>query len=197
MLTLARALSRGQKPRIAVDLDGVLAETMTAWCKRANAQLGTRLKLDDLNTWASWTKFGITRDQFFRLLDEAWDEWQEVPPTESGLAEKVAKLQPFGSLDIVTGRSKQTVEGAKKWLAHHKIPYERFVRVPGMKDKVYLNYDVYIDDAPELMPLISRNPAMRGVLYERPWNRDVPDMARIFKVENWTQIPGIIQEVIG
>ncbi len=180
-----------------MDLDGVLAETMTAWCKRANEQLGTRLRLDDLDTWASWKKFGITRDQFFRLLDEAWDEWEEVPPTEPGLAEKVAKIQPLGSLDIVTGRSKGTVEGAKNWLAHHRIPYERFVRVPGMKDKVFLNYDVYIDDAPELMPLISRNPVMSGILYERPWNRDVPNLRRIFKVESWEQIPSVVLKIFA
>jgi uncharacterized HAD superfamily protein len=185
--------STGSRLRIAVDLDGVLAETMTAWCKRANEQLGTRLSLDDLDTWASWKKFGITRDQFFRLLDEAWDEWEEVPPTETDLASKVAKIHALGVLDIVTGRSKQTVEGAKNWLAREKIPYERFIRVPGIKDKVLLNYDVYIDDAPELMPLISRNPVMRGILYERPWNRDVANMRGVFKVENWEQIPKIIR----
>jgi len=196
VLTLVRALPLGSKLRIAVDLDGVLAETMTAWCKRANEQLGTRLKLSDLDTWASWAKFGITRDQFFRLLDEAWDKWEDVPPTESGLAEKVAKIQSLGSLDIVTGRSRQTVEGARNWLAYYKIPYERFVRVPGMKDKVYLNYDVYIDDAPELMPLISRNPVMSGILYERPWNRDVPDMRGVFKVESWTQIPKVLRGIV-
>lgn len=178
-----------------MDLDGVLAETMTAWCKRANEEFGTRLKLDDLNTWASWTKLGITKDQFYRVLDEAWDEWEEVPPTEPDLAKKVAETKSMGTLDIVTGRSKRTVEGAKKWLAHHKIPYERFVRVPGVKDKVFLNYDVYIDDAPELMPLISRNPIMSGILYERPWNRDVRDIPRVFKVENWTQIPKVIRGI--
>ncbi len=185
--------SSDSRLRIAVDLDGVLAETMTAWCKRANEQLGTRLSLDDLDTWASWKKFGITRDQFFRLLDEAWDEWEEVPPTEPDLAGKVAKIHALGALDIVTGRSKRTVAGAKNWLAREGIPYERFVRVPGIKDKVVLNYDVYIDDAPELMPLISRNPVMRGILYERPWNRDVADMRGVFKVENWEQIPKIIR----
>jgi uncharacterized HAD superfamily protein len=169
---------------------------MTAWCKRANAQLGTRLKLDDLDTWGSWVKFGISKDQFFKLLDEAWEEWEKVPPTEPGLAAKVAKLKPYGSLDIVTGRSSGTVEHAKNWLAHHKIPYERFVRVPGMRDKVFLNYDVYIDDAPELMPLISRNPVMRGILYERPWNRYVPDLARIAKVGSWSEIPKVLREII-
>jgi len=181
--------------KIAVDLDGVLAETMEAWCKRANDLLGTRLGLDDLDTWASWTKFGMNRDQFFELLDETWDDWGTIPPTEPNLAQKVAKLRPLGSLDVVTGRSRQTIDSAKSWLKHHLIPYDHFVRVPGMRDKVHLDYDVYIDDAPELMPLISRTVGKRGILYARPWNHDVPELPRVVKIKNWSQIPRAIQGI--
>jgi len=184
------------KPKIAVDLDGVLAETMEAWCRIVNERFGTRLKLDDLDTWTSWRKTGISKEQFFEILDETWDGWESIPPTEPGLAVKVAKVETLGSLDIVTGRSKQTVEHAKDWLAHHRIPYERFVRVRGWRDKVFLNYDVYIDDAPELMPLISRNPLMHGILYERPWNRDVVEMPRVFRVESWTRIPTVLKRIM-
>jgi 5'(3')-deoxyribonucleotidase len=182
--------------RIAVDLDGVLAETMEAWCKRVNELYGTRLTLEDLDTWTSWRKIGVTKDQFFQILDEVWDTWEDIPPTEPGLAKKVAKAEKFGNLDIVTGRSKKTVESAKLWLSHHKVPFERFVRVQGWRDKVFLNYDVYIDDAPELMPLISRNPAMRGILYERPWNREVGSIPRVYKVDSWTQIPNVLREIL-
>lgn len=184
-----------RRPRIAVDLDGVLAETMEAWCRIANERFGTRIRLDDLDTWTSWRKIGIAKDQFFEILDETWDTWEDIPPTEPNLAVKVAKVEKLGSLDIVTGRSRQTVEHAKDWLAHHKITYERFVRVRGWRDKVFLNYDVYIDDAPELMPLISRNPVMRGILYGRPWNKDVHDMPGVFKVESWEEIPGVLKQI--
>jgi len=194
MLDLSKA--RPPRLRIAVDLDGVLAETMTAWCQKANAELGTRLKLDDIDSWASWMKLGVTKDQFYRLLDSAWDDWENVPPTEAGLARKVAKLQSLGTVDIVTGRSRRTVDSARSWLEEHRIPFERFVRVPGVRDKVYLDYDVYIDDAPDLMPLISRNPVKHGILYERPWNKDMHDMPRIFKVEKWSGIPRIIRRII-
>jgi len=181
--------------RIAVDLDGVLAETMEAWCKRANEFLGTSFKLADLDTWASWRKLGITKEQFFQFLDEAWDDWESIPPTEPRLAEKVRKLARSGQIDVVTGRSKESVTASKSWLAEHKIPYQRFVRVPGWKDKILLNYDVYIDDAPELMPLISRNPKMSGILYTRPWNTNVPDIPRIFRVQNWTEIPKLVERI--
>ena len=169
---------------------------MTAWCEKANEELGTRLKLDDIDSWASWMKLGVTKDQFYRLLDSAWDDWENVPPTETGLAGKVARIQLLGTVDIVTGRSRRTVESARSWLRQHKIPFERFVRVPGVRDKVYLDYDVYIDDAPDLMQLISRNPSKHGILYERPWNRDMHEMPRIFKVEKWAEIPRILRGML-
>jgi hypothetical protein len=149
-----------------------------------------------LDTWASWRKFGIDKNQFFQLLDEAWDDWENIPPTEPNLAEKVSRIKSLGSLDVVTGRSKRTVESAKNWLKHHRIPYQRFIRVPGMRDKIHLNYDVYIDDAPELMPLISRNPDMVGILYQRPWNQNVPDMPKISKVKSWSEIPRTLRQTI-
>ncbi len=186
---------RAERLRIAVDLDGVLAETMEAWCKRANDFLGTSYTISDLDTWASWRKLGITRDQFFHFLDEAWEDWETIPPTEPRLAEKVRKTARSGQIDVVTGRSKESVRAAKHWLADQNIPYERFVRVPGWKDKIFLNYDVYIDDAPELMPLISRNPLMWGILYSRPWNKTVPELRQVFRVENWTEIPGLLKQI--
>jgi uncharacterized protein len=188
--------SSNHKLRIALDLDGVLAETMTAWCEKANQEFGTRLKLDDLDSWASWVKLGVSKDQFYRLLDDAWDDWEHVPPTEPGIAGKVAKIHGFGEVDIVTGRSRRTVEGARNWLSHYKVPYGRFVRVPGVKDKVLLDYDVYIDDAPDLMRLVSKNPVIRGVLYERPWNRDLPELRGVFRVKKWKDVPGVLREII-
>ena len=193
-------MRRPSRLRIAVDLDGVLAETMTAWCVLANQKFGTRLTIEDFEGWAfgkaSWRKFGISKGEFFILLDEAWDDWEKVPPTEAGLAAKVRTVETLGSLDIVTGHSRKTVPSAKRWLSHHKIPYERFIRVGGPRDKVLLNYDVYIDDAPDLMPLVSRNPAMKAILYERPWNRNVSTMRGVFKVKDWSQVPKVLTQIL-
>ena len=181
--------------RIAVDLDGVLAESMLVWCKRANEEFGTHLKMEDLDSWSSWKKFAISKDDFYRILDESWDEWQKIPPTEPELAEKVARIEKFGDLDIVTGRSKRTVDAARSWVDDQKVRYRRFVRVLGWRDKTLLNYDVYIDDAPDLMPLISRSLTSWGVLYERPWNKNVGDMPKVLKAKSWRQIPELLKRI--
>jgi 5'(3')-deoxyribonucleotidase len=181
--------------KIAVDLDGVLAESMLVWCQRANKEFGIRVKMEDLDGWSSWKKFSISRDDFYRILDESWDDWSEIPPTEPDIAEKVARIEKLGELDIVTGRSKRTVEAARSWVDNQKVRYRRFVRVLGWRDKILLDYDVYIDDAPDLMPLISHSPRAWGVLYERPWNRSVEAMPKVLKAKKWDQIPALLKRI--
>ena len=181
--------------KIALDLDGVLAETMDAWCRKANKEFGKALKLEDLTSWASWGIAGVSKDDFYRILDEVWDSWKEIPPTENNIGEKVSNIRSFGQVDIVTGRSIHTVEAVKKWLKHYMVDYDHFIRVRGWRDKVHLGYDVYIDDAPELMPLISRWPLSWGILYDRPWNRDVADLPKILKAKNWDDVPQLLKKV--
>jgi hypothetical protein len=151
--------------------------------------------MEDLDSWSSWKKSAISKDDFYRILDESWDDWEEIPPTEPGIAEKVARIQTFGEIDIVTGRSKETIEAARNWVDNQKVRYRRFVRVLGWRDKILLDYDVYIDDAPDLMPLISRSPIAWGILYERPWNRSVGDMPKVLKAKRWQQIPTLLRRI--
>ena len=181
--------------KIAVDLDGVLAESMLVWCDRANKEFGTNLSIKDLDSWSWWKRFPISKDDFYRILDESWDDWREIPPTEPEIAEKVARIEKFGDLDIVTGRSKRTVEAARSWVVNQKVRYRSFVRVLGWRDKILLDYDVYIDDAPDLMPLISHSPTAWGVLYERPWNRSVIDMPKVLKAKSWRQVPTLLKRI--
>ena len=183
------------KLKIAVDLDGVLAESMLVWCDRANKEFGTSLRMEDIDSWSWWKRIPISKDDFYRILDESWNEWRVIPPTEPEIAEKVARVQKFGDLDIVTGRSKRTVEAARSWVDSQKVRYGRFVRVLGWRDKILLDYDVYIDDAPDLMPLISRSPTAWGVLYERPWNKNVGEMPKVLKAKSWREVPTLLKKI--
>lgn len=181
--------------KIAVDLDGVLAESMTLWCEIANKEYGTHFKMEDLDSWSWWRKSPVSKDDFYRILDESWDYWEKIPPTEPDIARKVAKIEPFGDLDVVTGRSKRTVEAARSWIDGQKVRYRNFVRVLGWRDKILLDYDVYIDDAPDLMPLVSRSPTAWAVLYDRPWNRSVADLPKVLRTESWTRIPALLKQI--
>jgi 5'(3')-deoxyribonucleotidase len=181
--------------KIAVDLDGVLAESMTVWCEIANKEYGTSFKMEDLDSWSWWRKSPVSKDDFYRILDESWDYWEKIPPTEPDIARKVARIESFGDLDVVTGRSKRTVDAARDWIDSQKVRYRNFIRVLGWRDKILLDYDVYIDDAPDLMPLVSRSPTAWAVLYDRPWNRNVPDIPKVLRSKSWAEIPKLLKHI--
>jgi uncharacterized HAD superfamily protein len=181
--------------KIAVDLDGVLAEAMIGWCELYNRRHGQSLSLVDIRAWDVWKIVNIQRDEFFRILDDAWAQWERIPATEENVGEQVKLLRECGTVDVVTGRSAQTVASAKKWLKANSIPYDRFVRTESTLAKIRLDYDVFVDDSPTLMQLIASRSMALGILYTRPWNRDaqVPTVAR--RVAKWVEVPPIVRAV--
>ena len=184
-------------PHVAVDLDGVLADTMAACCKIINREHSTHFEVSSFVDWEAWKIANITKDEFFRSLDDAWLAWHEIPPTEERLAEKVGKLSEFSMVDVVTGRSSKTVASAKSWLKEQGIRFNSFVRTNSGMDKVKLDYDVYIDDSPELMSSLSLMSDCYGVLYTQPWNSKLPAMPRVYRVDSWSQIPERVRRTLS
>ncbi len=181
--------------RIAVDLDGVLANTMLAFCRILNKRYSTQFAVDSFIEWDVWQIARITKDEFFRTLDEAWFEWKSIPPIQENLGEMTRRIQEFGAVDIVTARSPETVEPAKAWLKQHGIRYDTFVSAPSTMSKAKLSYNVFIDDSPDLMSAVSSSGDRFGILYTQPWNRDAPSMPRILRVDNWGKIPEILSQI--
>jgi uncharacterized HAD superfamily protein len=150
-----------------------------------------------LERWKAWETLQITKDEFFRTLDEAWFDWRAIPPTEEHIDEKVGRLLEFGKVDIVTGRSLETVTAAKSWLKERAIRFNSFVRTEKGKDKAKLNYDVFVDDSPELMSQLSSGSRRHGILYTQPWNKEYPIRTHISRVNSWNQIPGVVQKIVN
>lgn len=181
--------------RIALDLDGVLAESMVVWCRKCTETFAKPIRLEDLTSWHSWKRVGINEEDFYRLLDEAWISWEEIPPTEPELAAKVDTISRYGVLDLVTGRSPQTVPYAKKWLQKYGIRVNSFVRVKSVSAKAKLSYDIFIDDSPSLMLDIASRLDGYGILYARPWNQDFKNVKRIMKVTSLSEVPQRLEEI--
>jgi uncharacterized HAD superfamily protein len=181
--------------RIAVDLDGVLAEAMIVWCDLYNKRYGGNIGLEDIRGWDVWKIVKISRRQFFSLLDSAWLDWEKMPPTEDDIGKQVRLLREFGTVDIVTGRSVRTVTQAKEWLKAHEVAYDRFVRTESTLAKINLSYDVFVDDSPELMQLIASRSTVLGIMYTRPWNRSVQIPTVVRRVARWVEVPPIVRAV--
>ena len=171
--------------RIALDVDGVLADVMRAWLGRTNPGRLVPITTDDMAEWDFWRRFNIGRRDFYAELDACWGEdWESIPPTEPDLAGAAASLCNLGDVDIVTARSASTDRYVRLWLDRHGICYERYVSVAAGPMKADLDgYDVFIDDSPINAEAFLRR-GRRMILYEQPWNASVRASPGIVRVRS-------------
>lgn len=177
--------------KIALDLDGVLADTMRVWVTLWNKKGKKKIRFEDITSWDFWKGLNITSDEFNLIFNTVWKFWDKIPPTEEMIDEKVRRLNKLGHVDIVTGRTLDTAEEAKMWLNSYDIEFRNFIIVPPEKGKWELNYDVFIDDAPNVaMGAIKMEKYV--LLYDRPWNRDVKPVGKIVRITSLSEAVDIL-----
>ncbi len=156
--------------KIALDVDGVLADVILSWIKQSNRHRD-RLTKEQITSWDFWRSHNINRYDFYKELSDCWKSWKTVPPTEKSLSRSTKRLSEFGQVDIVTAREKSTDEFVRQWLSLHDISYDSYVSVVDGTLKAGLDYDVFIDDSPlNATALAEKNRTV--LLYEQPWNAD-------------------------
>ena len=171
--------------RIALDVDGVLADIMVSWLEHNN-KIRTKILKHEITDWYFWKKLDINRYDFYAELNKCWQNWHDIPPTESELSDFTNEISKLGQVDIVTAREQSTDSFVKSWLDHHDIIYENYVSVASGIMKADLNYDVFIDDSPLNAMKISQN-KKRIFLYDQPWNQKVADKG-VHRVSSLFQI---------
>ena len=173
--------------KIALDVDGVLADIMASWLEHNN-KIRTEILRHEITAWDFWKKFDIDRYDFYAELNKCWENWPDIPPTEVELSDSTRHLSKMGQVDIVTARDPSTDSFVKEWLGNHNIAYENYVSVASGSMKADLNYDIFIDDSPLNAMKILQN-KKRIFLYDQPWNQKVMD-ERIHRVSSLFQIIG-------
>lgn len=159
--------------KIALDVEGTLADVHTPFIKKYNGKYGTNYTIEDIKNY-DLSGVEPSLEEFLEETTLQWKEdWRNIPPTERNLSGKIWELWNLDgvSIDIVTSR-KECEEEMEKWLHTEEIPYSDFLVE---SEKYKLGYDFYIDDNPGLAGKVGGL-----ILYHRPWNEDVDDR-RILK----------------
>ena len=71
--------------KIALDVDGVLADVITSWLNYSNT-IRPKISKHDITDWDFWKKFQINRYDFYAELSSCWKNWNSIPPTEENLS---------------------------------------------------------------------------------------------------------------
>ena len=170
--------------KIALDVDGVLADVIQSWLNYNNS-IRQEISKQEISEWDFWKKFKINRYDFYTELSSCWENWMSVPPTETNLSLTTKNLSKIGQVDIVTARERSTDSFVKNWLNHYDISYDNYVSVIDGPMKANLDYDVFIDDSPlNALKIIEQKKKI--ILYSQPWNQHILE-DQIHRVSNLSE----------
>ncbi len=180
--------------KIALDVDGVLADVIHSWILYNN-KIRSEIRKSEISEWDFWKNHNIQKFDFYNELSLCWKSWKDIPPTENNIAETTTKLSELGTVDIVTAREESTHDYVKNWLNLHGVIFRNYVGVMEGVAKAKLDYDIFIDDSP-LNAHSMLNEGKSVILYTQPWNTTFGDnrAKRIQKLKNAISIIGEISK---
>jgi uncharacterized HAD superfamily protein len=179
--------------KIALDVDGVLADIIFVWLDDYNKTHNKSITKEDTDQWDFWKNLGYDKYRFYEDLSRCWSRWEGVPPMEENLADASEKLNSVGTVDIVTARDAASTQYVKQWLIHHGIKYNDYVAVLSGRDKADLDYDVFIDDSPTYV-IDMASKGRHVLLYDQPWNQSVTD-SKIVRIKKLEEAVAIISDM--
>jgi len=179
---------------IALDIDGVLADTRAAHKRELERELG--VTLTDGGDYAS---FGFTHSDagvMARLREVALTAWQRptvfvdgAVPIEGAQAAARQFHQRGLLAGYVTRRHPDLRPGTQAWLRAHGFPAAPLHHMVGDTDSkaayvFRLGADVMIEDSPREALLLAED-GVRVVLLDRPYNREMPPHPNIKRAVGW------------
>lgn len=139
--------------RIALDVDGTLADTWGAVIERGWM---------DESPSVSWDEDRALWDEYLHHSQNVWhNHWEDIERNELFTHTATSMLAEFGhDVDVVTARS-GVEESMQRWLDKHRVVYNDFLVE---QEKHLLDYDAHIDDS---QTLAYKAPADRAVFLPR------------------------------
>ncbi len=172
--------------RVAVDIDFTIADVSRPMLEMHNAINATNYKREDVTDW-DWASVNMTLDQFYDFYVKAWvDRYHSI-----GLIvdpRLLREAERYYSLDLVTSRaghpmSEKTIDPLKKWLRHHGLSDIKLVISKLNEEKSELDYDIYIDDSPNLARKISEDKRKMMFVVDAH-NRSIRGTENVIKVRD-------------
>lgn len=184
--------------KISVDIDGVLLDLMLKFCEIYNLKYNSDFKPEDATRWEFFRDWNIPEDLVYEIFNKAYEESDTTSLIDVNAPNILEKLNKENQIDLVTARNqdykKQLLERLNSLGIKQKSHYKKLIYVdPKPYDiKLKLDYEIFIDDNPNLVNSIQISTNKKLFLYIQPWNKYIKKNSNIFRVSNWNQIESLI-----
>jgi len=178
--------------RIAVDVDGVLAQLHLAVIRRVEEQYRIKITADQIRRWATIIQGVDLAPLFYEMAGDP-DVVKSLKPV-SGAQEGMTALSQLGhDLVIATSRRETGDKSVKQWLKRQAIPYDEYVNTMTLGGKQHLDCDMLVDDySGNLLKFINGQDQRKGILLCWPWS----EPENLLSVRSKTSVVGYWHQVI-
>jgi 5'(3')-deoxyribonucleotidase len=195
---VGRAILERHGLKIAVDIDGVLADQVSAVLLEIEKDYGLKYSKSDINR-AHWSFAGIEIwSEIARLLADP--EYVMRVPLIDG-SQKAIKQLCEQDVIVVTARRPNAEEATRRWLREHFPCLTQYYHArTGTKHNI--PSDVLIDDLDmNIVEFVRSNPDRRGILFLHPWSlngTDIEDYAdQVYYCPQWHSVMKAIDDIAG
>lgn len=184
--------------KIAVDIDGVLADQVGAVLKEIEKDYGLTYCRSDINC-AHWCFGGIDIwTEITRLLADP--EYVMRVPLIEGSQEAIRQLAAH-DVFVVTARRANAEQATRRWLCRHFPSITQYYHAR-TGTKHIIPSDVLIDDLDmNIVEFVRSNPNRRGILFLHPWSLNCTDIGehsdQVYYCQKWQSVVKAIDEIVG
>lgn len=190
--------------RIGIDVDEVLCRTNDYFLYEFNKKHKTNFMRDELTSYTYDCFKGFDGEYIFDCLIKHLNESSIFYDVLDSSKEVLLELKEMGhELFIITSRWKDLGEKTKLWIYKHfgeDFFKDILIYNDGSDrniDKSQIaqeyNIDVLIEDAPKYA-LNTASKKIKVLLFNQPWNKNVPESEYITRVYSWNEIGVILSD---
>lgn len=184
------------RPRVLLDVDGVLADYVAAILPAVKAATGRQHTHADVDQWDFTRALGLSPSETEYVYTVTHEEgFCADIPVLHGAVEGVRALRVHADVYFTTAPTHAPYWYFERteWLIRH---FDASVEhVLHAKHKELVTGDVFVDDKIEhVWDWCRHHPSGRGVLWEQPYNRSI-DVGHLVRTSSWNRVLEIVGEV--
>ncbi len=184
--------------KIAVDIDGVILAMVPKVCDIYNKTYNTNYTKEDVRRWEFFKDWNITEESMFKIFYQVYENSHTLSLVDKNAPQVLKKLYNKYFVDLVTARNIKFESNLLKRLNSLGIKkgthYENLIHVEAKPydSKLTLDYDIFIDDNPNLVSEMRKYRNKQLLLYNQSWNQNFHDEKRVKRIFNWIQIENLL-----
>ena len=189
--------------KIAVDINGVLFSVIDKFIDLFNDKHQTDYTKKDVDNWEFYYDWDVSEREFFELFYEAYENIMDIPFIDENASKYMKKLNQIHDVRILSAGNPQYRPQIVKKLNFHDVKEgEQYRELIIIKErpwdlKLTHDFDLYVDDNPNLVEPIKKKSGRYLLLFDQPWNQDSMCEKNVIRVHDWNEAYTTIRKLFS